>query len=274
MLRRALTVIMLVACGTKAPPSSPPLMYGGDRPVELEIPAVIQAHQKFPLLVVLHDYGATGDEEASYLGLTGHANDRSFVLAPDGITDSMGKQFWNADPSCCDFDHKNPDDVAYLTGVIATVVAAWPIDPNAVAVVGHGNGGTMAYRLACDRSDLVSNVVVLGGQMPSTTCAATRPVNVLHIHGTSDDKVPYAAAAPSAQQWAVNDRCGAGRVLGPAVDVDAVLAGSETLTESMSGCPTGVAVDLWTIEQGGHIPTLVGTFAPTVRDWVISNRRP
>lgn len=274
MLRRAFAVVMLVACGSNAAPS-PPRTFGGDRPVELEVPGILQAHRKFPLLLVLHDYGSTGAADETYLGMTGEApNNFAFVLAPEGTTDSMGKQFWNADPTCCDFDHKNPDDVAYLGKLIEQVSTVWPIDPAAVAVIGYANGGTMADRLACERADVVSNVVVLASQKPSTPCAPTRSVNVLHIHGTSDAIVPYSVAAPSVQQWAVADHCGTTRTLGSPIDLDSTLVGAETLTESTAGCPDGVTVDLWTIEGGTHVPALQDTFDSEVRQWVMSNPRP
>jgi polyhydroxybutyrate depolymerase len=189
------------------------------------------------------------------------------------MTDSVAKQFWNADATCCDFDHKNPDDVGYLGTLIEQVRTVWPIDPNQVAVIGYAGGGTMAYRLACERADLVSNVVVLAGPVASTPCAPARSVNVLHVHGTADATVPYSVAGPSVQQWAVNDHCGSSRVLGASVDIDGSLAGNETVTESVVGCPAGVRVDLWTIEGGSHTPSVVPTFDPIARQWIIEHPR-
>jgi polyhydroxybutyrate depolymerase len=273
MIFRALAVAVLVACGASTP-QSPPRTFGGDRPVELQVPDVLQSRRKFPLIVVLHDYGSTGADQNAYFGITTDGGSEVvFVLAPDGTTDKAGKQFWNADPTCCDIDHTNPDDVGYLAKLIEQVGAAWPIDPSAVAVVGYANGGTMAYRLACERADVVSNIVVLASQPTSTACAPTRGVNVLEIHGTADDVVPYSVAGPSVQQWAVNDHCGTIGPPGTSLDLDSVLAGNETLTQSVTGCPPGITVDLWTIEGGGHHPTPVTTFGPTVRQWVISHPR-
>jgi len=274
MTSRALAIVVLAACGTNTPPVKQHI-FGGDRPVELAVPPVLQAHRKFPLIIVLHAYGSTGADEATYLGMAGEAaDDNAFLLAPDGITDSTTKQFWNADATCCDTEHKNPDDVAYLATLIEQISLVWPIDLNAVAVVGHGNGGNMAYRLACERADLVSNVVVLGGQAAASPCAPSEPVNVLHIHGTSDAQVSYSAATSSVQQWAVYDHCGGTRTLGPSVDVDSTLAGNETVTAATVACPQDITVELWTIEGGGHDPTLARTFDPTIRSWVIVHRRP
>ena len=41
---------------------------------------------------------------------------------------------------------------------------------------------------------------------------------------------------------------------GRKLDLDRTLAGDETVEEAVTGCPAGTAVDLWTIEGGGHVP--------------------
>jgi len=272
MTSRAIVVVLLVACGASTPP---PRTFGGDRPVNLQIPLTLEAGKQYPLVLVLHGYGANGFLQEAYFGMSSLANDSTaFVLAPDGLENSLGNQFWNADPNCCDFEHQNPDDVAYLGGLIDEVSAAWPIDPKAVVVVGHSNGGYMAYRLACDRADVIGEIVVLAGQAASTTCAPAKPVNVLHIHGTVDESVPFAVAAPSVETWAAYDQCGPKRAPGPALDLEVKLAGSETHTEATAGCPTAIAVDFWTVEGGSHIPSFGSAFEPAVWQWLTDHRRP
>ncbi|HEU4727490.1 MAG TPA: hypothetical protein VFT22_06370 [Kofleriaceae bacterium] len=267
-------MIGLAACGTSES-QPPPRIFGGDRPAELEVPGVLQSSRRFPLVVVLHDYGTDGATQKDYFNLGNFApSDAGFLIAPEGLTDTQGKQFWNADPSCCDHDHKNPDDVGYLGNLIDEIRVAWPIDPKAIMVIGYGNGGSMAYRLACERADVVSNVVVLAAPMITTPCTPADPVNVLHIHGTQDSVTPYSVAGQSIQQWAVFDHCGTARSTGSAMDIDDTIAGNETLTEDVSGCPTGVSVELWTIEGGTHMPGLAVQFGATMQAWLSSHHRP
>src|SRR5690348_1716650 len=98
-----------------------PLVFGGDRPVELQVPELLEG-ETYPLVVILHGYGASGFLQQAYFEMSDLAEREGvFVLAPDGLTDSAGRQFWNADPTCCDFDGSNPDDVAYLGGLIDDV---------------------------------------------------------------------------------------------------------------------------------------------------------
>ena len=49
----------------------------------------------------------------------------------------------------------------------------------------------MAYRMACERADVIDQIAGLAGHASSLPCNPTRPVSVLHIHGTGDATVPY-----------------------------------------------------------------------------------
>ena len=52
----------------------------------------------------------------------------------------------------------------------------------------------MAYRMACEFSDVIAGIASRAGTttLGETNCRPSQPVNVLHIHGTADDVVPYA----------------------------------------------------------------------------------
>ncbi len=257
---KRLVLVALAACTSS--PAARPRTFGGDRPVDLQVPANFDAGKQYPLVLVLHGYGANGFVQEALFGLGALPKaGEAFVLAPDGNTDSMGEQFWNADPACCDFDHTNPDDSGYLGKLVTDVMAAWPVDPDQVLVIGHSNGGYMAYRMACDHADVVSNIIVLAGAAASdpSTCTPSRAVNVLHMHGTADDMVPYSLAQPSVLQWASHDGCAQTLTAGgTALDLDVTQAGAETTTQTVDGCPAGVTIELWTMQGVGHVPNFDG----------------
>src|SRR4051812_47387816 len=178
-------------------------MFGGDRPTQLQVPLdFVDDGTLYPLVVVLHGYSASGFVQSAYFGMR-PTPAGTFVLAPDGLTDSSGNEYWNADPACCDFDHSGVDDSTYLGDLIADVAHTWPIDPKAIHLIGHSNGGFMSYRMACDHADLIASIVVLAGAAASdaSTCTPSEPVAVLHMHGTLDESVPYSVAQPSVDQW-------------------------------------------------------------------------
>jgi polyhydroxybutyrate depolymerase len=251
-------------------------IYGGDRPAELKTPAELTEGKQYPLLVVLHGFGANSFVQTAYFGVGGlPAADQALLIAPDGTTDSTGKQFWNADPNCCDFEDKNPDDVAYIGGLIDDIVAEWPVDKNQVFILGHSNGGYMAYRMACERADAVVAIASLAGNAASmpATCTPSQKVNVVHLHGTLDDIVPYTGAVPSVDQWAAKNGCGTTRTAASDIDIDSSVDGTETHMFTTAACPANGAVELWTMEGSSHIPVMNSTFSTTIMQWLTSHKR-
>jgi polyhydroxybutyrate depolymerase len=282
--RAAAMIALLAACGRD--PAERPRMFGGDRPVELQLPAELDEGAAYPLVVVLHGYSVSGFIQQAYLGLrqlpdTG----RAFLIAPTGYADSRGRPYWNADEACCDYDGAAPDDVGFLAALIDDVADAWPIDRAAVFAIGHGNGGNMAYRLACDRADAVTGIVVVAGGagIDPAACAPARPVSVLHMHGTADTEFAYAGGGPfqrapgapgaveSVTRWAGHDGCDAARAPDPAIDLDAAVPGAETRREHF-GCAPPTAVELWTMEGSEHLPNVVETLVPAIWPWLEARR--
>ena len=258
-------LLLVAACSSSPPPKT----FGTtDRPVDLQIPSGYKDGKHYPLVVVLHGYSVNGFIQESYFNAKSLVtDDKAFVIAPDGTTDSMGHQFWNADPACCDFDHTGVDDDGYLSGVIKDIKADWPIDK--VLVMGHSNGGYMTYRLACDHADLIDDMVVLAGAYPTTPCSPSRKLPLLHMHGDQDTEVPYSVAMPSVMSWATIDGCGA-FTDGPTYDLDANVAGAETHAQ-IAACPTPLDVELWTMQGVGHIPSYGADFMPTIWGWFESH---
>jgi polyhydroxybutyrate depolymerase len=267
---------------------TPRTVFGGDRPVPLQIPAAYDAEQAWPLVMVLHGYGVTAAIQTGYLG-TGALVDGEGVLmlAPEGTTDSYDEQFWNATDACCNFDASTVDDVAYLRSLIEDVSEDYTIDSSRVFVIGHSNGGFMAHRMACEASDVVTAVVSIAGMtwLDAGNCTPANDVSVLQIHGDIDDTIFYAGGTvdpampsyPSAVEtvthWQVYDACTAGLTLDPARrDLDFSVAGEETKVERFA-CGGTKGVELWTLEGVSHIPNF-SDFPGAVWPWLDAHARP
>ncbi|HEY5947054.1 MAG TPA: hypothetical protein VIV40_16235 [Kofleriaceae bacterium] len=284
MWRSLAITLILVACGNSGGGDDgsggdggmPGKIYGGDRPAELKTPPTLTPGKKYPLLVVLHGYSANGFVQTAFFGVGGLPGaDQAFLIAPDGKTDSSGKQFWNADPACCDFDHTNVDDVGYIGGLIDAISADWPIDKNQVFILGHSNGGYMAYRMACERADVIAAIGSLAGDASSTpsACTPSKHVAVVHLHGTADQIVPFTGATPSVDQWAAKNGCATTRTETTTLDLDSTVAGAETHVAPNAGCPSDGAVELWTMEGSSHIPSLNSSFSTAVFSWFTAHKR-
>ena len=141
------------------------------------------------------------------------------TVAPDGTKNANGKQFWNATDACCNGPGAQVDDSGYLDAVIKEVEANYNVDPKRVFIVGHSNGGFMAYRMACDHADTIAAVVSLEAATYADPrkCSPSVPVATLEIHGTADDTINYdggkilghryPGAVATTKMWAKYDGC-------------------------------------------------------------------
>jgi polyhydroxybutyrate depolymerase len=167
--------------------------------------------------------------------------------------------------------------VSYLLGLLDEVEAAIPIDPDRVTILGHSNGGFMAYRLACEAPERFAGIASLAGStFPSeASCAATEPVAVLQMHGTVDDTIAYDGvpfAYPGAEEtvarWAERAGCAGGPTDGATHDYDTAVAGAETVDVAYSGCERDVR--LWRMEGSGHIPLPSAAYPDDLRAWLLA----
>ncbi|HYH51127.1 MAG TPA: alpha/beta fold hydrolase [Acidimicrobiia bacterium] len=281
----SVSVILAMVTGALIVPSSA-ASPTADRPYGLKVPEGSDGARALPLVVLLHGYTSNGERQAGYFGLPALADRAGFLLAtPNGTRDRMGNRFWNATDACCDWFRTGVDDVAYLDAMIDEIAAEHPVDPARVFVVGHSNGAFMAHRYACDRSNRVAAIVTLAGMQwkDQANCKPESAVSVLQVHGRNDMTVRYeggytpAGAYPGAVEtvaaWAAHTGCtGELAATGRTLDVDQSVPGAETVEEARSGCPSGIAAALWTIEGGGHVPPFNENWAAAI--WSFMSTHP
>lgn len=259
-----------------------------DRPFDVFVPTGYDPATPMPLMLMLHGYTGTGDRQESYVQFEPLAESRGFLyVTPDGTEDRSGAQFWNATDACCAFGNDPPDDAAYLMSIIEEVSAEYSVDPKAIFLAGHSNGGFMSYRMACEHADTIAGIASLAGATfaDPADCSPTEPVSVLQIHGTNDDVISYNGGAllgntyPSAQEtvafWATHNGCGATPSIAPDVlDLDRSIDGAESDTQAFGGCEQGAQVELWTIDAGSHGPALTEEFSAEVVDFLLAHPKP
>lgn len=255
-----------------------PVFIGGDRPAEVLVPSDYDAGEPYPLLMVLHGYGASGRLQAGFLGLVERVEaDGVIMVMPDGTVDATGRRHWQG-RSCCGQGGEPVDDVAYLTGLIEEAKTTWTIDDTRVWAVGHSNGGFMAFDLACLAADTFTGIVSLAGSAgrAGLDCPGAGEVAVLDVHGTEDDTILYDGAAwhlgaeASVELWAERNACG------PAADADPLdllpsLDGPETTRREYTDCDRSVA--LWTLVGEGHVPQFNEAFGVETLRWLTEATR-
>ncbi len=106
-------------------------------------------------------------------------------------------------------------------------------------------------------------------------------MSVLQIHGTFDGTISYDGGAvssrtiPSAREsverFAERSDCAIAWTEGDPIDFDSSIDGAETVTEGISdGCTEGTDYQLWTIEEGEHIPSLADGAIRTAMEWLLA----
>jgi polyhydroxybutyrate depolymerase len=154
----------------------------------------------FPVVLVLHGGGGNGAQTQESLPFDDLADTHGFLAVyPDGTGRRvLGTLFgtWNSDEECCGpAQAEGVDDVAFLDALIDEVGARHDGDVEQVFVAGLSNGGNMAHRMACERADRIDGIVAVGAPRVIATCAPTRPVPVLILHGTDDPCALYDGGA-------------------------------------------------------------------------------
>lgn len=259
----------------------PPEQLGGDRPAALRVPDAYDGWQAMPLVVLLGGFWNLASDLDGWLDMSGRVDtDEFLLLLPDGTIDPDGAPFWNATDTCCDFYGSGVDDAGYLRGLIDEAVARLSVDTDRVVLLGHSNGGFMAYRMACEPDSPVTALVSIAGSgwLDPDDCEASHPVSVLQVHGELDDVVLFDgdADAPGALEllarWAERAGCSGGLQEDPARReyADEGIE-NETIASSYGGCAAGLAVDLWLMEGSDHYPEFRAGFAAAALDWLFTH---
>jgi polyhydroxybutyrate depolymerase len=228
-----------------------------------------------PLVVVLHGYGANGEVQDLYLGVSARGGDLGYAtLVPDGTTDPRGNRFWNV------LDIGSVvDDTTYLADLIAEATVSYNLDAGRVFVVGHSNGGFMAHKLACERPEIVAGLVSIAGGIIGFGEQCVEPVPVIVVQGTEDTTVPYEGGAflggrilgseDTVARWVEVNVCTAQPVAVGAFDFDLAASGDETTVSRWEECVSGASVELWVMEGSGHVPVFRPGFRTAVMETLL-----
>ncbi|PYJ83093.1 MAG: hypothetical protein DME22_16630 [Verrucomicrobia bacterium] len=135
------------------------------KPVNVYIPSSYDGQTPVPLVILLHSYSKTGAETEAYMQFRPLAEARRFLYCyPDSTIDRWGYEGWNAtDAIGYDFGSNGVDDAGYLRSVIEEIGRQFAVDQKRIYLVGHSNGGFMAYGMGCQSADLIAGIASLAG---------------------------------------------------------------------------------------------------------------
>lgn len=106
------------------------------------------------------------------------------------------------------WDISGTTDVDFVKAIIDTMAKAYGADRDRVYLSGFSMGGMFTYHAMNKLSDRIAAFAPCSGYpMGGTTPASTRPVPILHIHGTADDVVAYSGVEGILSKWRAYDGC-------------------------------------------------------------------
>ena len=239
---------------------------GLTRMYRVHVPARYDPATPAPLLFALHGGGGDMDHQATdaYYGIIGTSEREGFIAVfPNGYSKlASGKlATWNAGECCGAARDDGVDDVGFIRRVAERVVHQANIDRQRIYATGMSNGAMMAYRLACEMSDVFRAIAPVAGTDNTRHCRPHRPVAVLHIHARDDDHVLYdGGAGPAVRdkskvtdfvsvpdtvaKWAQLDGCHA--------TPRRILERPGAHCEQYSPCQGRARLQLCVTETGGH----------------------
>ena len=211
----------------------------------------VQTAERAPAILMLHYLHGSPADMADLTAAGRLARDAgAWVILPDAV---QGK--WNYGSASV----KTVNDVKFLDTVIDTVVARYPIDSRRIYMSGYSNGGLMSVRYACERPERIAAVGVVATtieQLDALQCAPPQGVAMLYINGVDDPVVPFEgnllkrSAESTLELWRGFNGCGA--TFTSELLPDRVDDGTRVTHKAWSQCSSGLPVEQYAIEGGGH----------------------
>lgn len=213
-----------------------------------------------PLIVTLHGSGLDPIDQLRVSRIDRLARSGAVVVAPRGqISYALMEGWplgwaWNVPGSPLpgeDEPRREPDDIRFLTELLAVLLSDLPVDPTRVHVVGYSGGARLASHLPAVSPWLASVTGVAGLRYP--TDVTGNAVSIIAVHGQEDPINPYLGGAgprwsESAEQCVERWAGASGSDMPPRV----VDLGDGVVELNYDPGPAGAEVRLVTIPRIGH----------------------
>jgi len=154
------------------------------------VPPLNPNQDLFPLVIGLHGTSSDGLSFIFIAELPPKADEEQFIVAcPNGL-DFGEYTYFNCGGG---FEQltDSTDDVGFISRIIDSMIMNYPIDTTRIYAMGHSNGSAMSYRMAAEVSHRIAAIGANSGQMTLESCDPEFPVPILHMHGLSDNLIPY-----------------------------------------------------------------------------------
>lgn len=209
---------------------------GTTRNMQVYAPAGIEKNR--PLIIQMHGMNQDASYQRNAAKWEPIADTARFVVVfPNGINKG--------------WDLGGTKDLNFLKAIINDMYSKYGIDKKRVYVSGFSMGGMMSYYAATKMADQIAAIAPcsgypLGGGTPS----GSRPMPIIHTHGTSDDVVNYNGGVSNLKNWVNYEKCNTNSTKYSQYPVGRT--SSAASLEVWTGCQGGSEIRLMTIAGKGH----------------------
>jgi phospholipase/carboxylesterase len=184
-------------------------------------PVEIEAERRYPLVVVLHGHGASAEPMAGIF-LAAGLSPELIVCAPAGPhpvwrQDGQGRSWYppvalydearkSAEPAAAERRRLEIDRLeqgaanCYVLAAMDAVIREYPVDAKRIFLMGHSEGGVLAYGLALTHPERFRGVVAIGARLRSADADGERLeraaglLSFLVCHSPDDDAIDLSHA--------------------------------------------------------------------------------
>lgn len=234
---------------------------GLDRSYLLHIPPSYDGRTLMPLVLVFHGGGGNARNVLRQTHFDEVADRNGFIAAFPNGTGRLARLLltFNAGNCCGVAVERGVDDDGFTRALIGELTSTLAVDPRRVYVTGLSNGAIMSYRLACEAADLIAAIAPVAGALNAPNCSPAAPISLIAFHGTADQAVLYEGGSAPVQpdrrdrvDASVADSVGFFVAFNGCAGAPVSTRSGSIVHDSWAGCGSGTAVELYTVEGGGH----------------------
>ena len=158
---------------------------GQSRSYWVHVPPQYRGELPLPVVLAFHGAGMNGKMMEQVSGLSEQADQAGFIAVyPNGTGIANLFLTFNVGQG-------GADEVKFVKHLLDDLDKLVNVDSRRVYATGYSNGGMLCYLLASQLADRIAAIAPVAAILTKDPTPPSRPVPVMHFHGTDDRWVPW-----------------------------------------------------------------------------------
>lgn len=192
---RKITILLLLTIGLSLSTSKAEEIQVGNTTRNLIVYAPKNLPLNRPLIISMHGFGQDAPYQQAQAKWEPIADTAKFVVVYPNATEKR-------------WDISGTSDIDFILAIIDNMYSRYGIDRSRVYLSGFSMGGMMSYYAITKIGDKIAAIAPISGYiMSGPNTNSTRPMPIIHIHGTSDDVVAFAGVEACINAWIKRNGC-------------------------------------------------------------------